>query len=74
MFCKRKSQFKVFYETMSFLKWFFDSTTVVFEKTYVPHLEKFCTPHIPHWELFVPHSGPYEMAALINSDSMTRED
>ncbi len=32
----------------------------------VPHLEKICTSHVPHLEFFVPHSGPYEMATLIN--------
>jgi hypothetical protein len=31
----------------------------------VPHLEKFCTSHVPHLELFVPHSRPYQMATLI---------
>ena len=30
----------------------------------VPHFEKFCTSHVPYWELFVPHFGPYEMATL----------
>ena len=33
----------------------------------VPHLEKFCTSHVPHLELFVPHSGPYEMATLVQN-------
>jgi hypothetical protein len=30
----------------------------------VPHLEKICTSHVPHLELFVPHSRPYQMATL----------
>jgi hypothetical protein len=33
----------------------------------VPHLEKFCTSHVPHLELFVPHSRPYQMATLVKS-------
>ena len=32
--------------------------------TKVPHFEKFCTSDVPHQELFVPHSEPYEMATL----------
>jgi hypothetical protein len=39
--------------------------------TDVPYLEKFCTSQLPHQELFVPHSGPYEMATLVSVNNDT---
>jgi hypothetical protein len=40
----------------------------------VPHLEKICTSHVPHLELFVPHSRPYQMATLLCYDNVKTDE
>ena len=58
-----------FSKKMRFFKSVFRVLSLNFEKimypTGVPHLERKCTPRVPHLRPFVPHSTPSELAALI---------